>query len=213
MALSTFWHPAITADSAGTIRNHRNPCAPLANCLPFSAIRRSLVRAAGYAAHNSSVAYKNTFQEPSMNATTTRPTKTRSFFVVLLVGTLLLAALSALLAYLGAQGELGGTLWMGEADMSDSMAAWFIAIPIVVFVLGITLVILGVVGIITAVCVAVSLILALVAVFVALVLAIMPLLIFLAVPILVIYGLVKLVSRDTKPRVEVITLPAPTNNV
>jgi hypothetical protein len=42
------------------------------------------------------------------------------------------------------------------------------------------------------------------------VLAIMPLLIFLAVPILVIYGLVKLVSRDTKPRVEVITLPAPT---
>lgn len=108
---------------------------------------------------------------------------------------LVITALAMGLAHLHESGIMDSQLMMFDHDMSDSALGWAIAIPI--------LLVLGV--IVAAVCAGAALltvfalIFALVLTVLALVLAAMPIAIFFAIPVLAVYGLVKLLQRNPGP--------------
>lgn len=122
---------------------------------------------------------------------------TRVFMFLLLAALLLLAVSIGLSAYFGEHAH-NGSLMMFDEDMSDSAVAWFVAIPIVVVVLAITaLVTIGVL-MLALLAVLVAVVFGLLAAVVGVGLTLLPLVIFLAFPVLAIYGFVKLIQRDNR---------------
>lgn len=87
----------------------------------------------------------------------------------------------------------GPTLVFMDDDLSDSVLGWAIAIPVMVFVGVVLIAVFTGVALVIAVAVACAAVVAVLAV----VLAFTPVILFLAIPLLAIYGLVKLFRRDS----------------
>jgi hypothetical protein len=139
-------------------------------------------------------------------------TKTTKVLLTLLVCTIILVALSLFLAHMGSSGDLGGSLMFDDMDLSDSVLGWMIAIPILLVTLALVVFVMLSVGVMTAVIVVLAVAFGLVAAVFGILFALLPVVAFFAVPVLIIWGIVKLASRNAKPRIEVITLPAPTQS-
>lgn len=114
------------------------------------------------------------------------------FFTLMAI--LILAIIGAVIAAGPFPSGIGPTLVMFDQDYSDSAFGWLIAIPILVFVGILVVAILAGAALITVVALAFAAVL----VVFALLLAFTPFAVFLAIPILAIYGLVKLLQRDTR---------------
>jgi hypothetical protein len=120
--------------------------------------------------------------------------KTTRNLLFVLLGIAALLALSFAIFQWNAASEFPGSFTIDGHDLSDSPWGVVIAIP-VLFLVGLTLtaVFAGV-----AVMVVFALGIAALAVVLALALAVTPLLFILAIPLLVIYGFVKLIERDRR---------------
>ena len=88
----------------------------------------------------------------------------------------------------------GPTLMFFDEDMSDSALGWMIAVPIMVMVGVIVAAVMAGVAVVTAMALAFAAIM----VVLVLLVAITPIVVFLALPFLAIYGLVKLFQRDQR---------------
>lgn len=88
----------------------------------------------------------------------------------------------------------GPTLVIFDEDLSDSALGWALAIPIMVFVGVIVGAVLAGVAVITVVILAIAALM----VVLALLMAVTPVAVFLAIPVLAVYGLVKLLQRDRR---------------
>ena len=128
---------------------------------------------------------------------TSRFTRVALFF---LLAALLLLAVSIGLASFFTDNAHHGSLMFFDDDVSDSVFAWFVAIPIVVVVVTCALVVTVGAALLTLVAVlgavALGLLAALVGVLVAVVATLLPIAIILVVPALAIYGFVKLMQRN-----------------
>lgn len=113
-----------------------------------------------------------------------------------LVAILALAIIGSILASGSFHSSSGPSLMFFDEDLSDSALGWMIAIPILVIVGMVVTAVLAGAALITVVALA----FAAVMVALALLLAFTPFVIFLGLPILAIYGLVKLFQRD-QPKV------------
>ena len=115
-----------------------------------------------------------------------------------LLFTLLAVLLLAIVVTVIASGPLtsgsGPTLMMFDENLSDSALGWAIAIPILVFVGIIVTAVLAGAALITVMALAFAAILVVLAVL----LAFTPLALFVAIPVLAVYGLVKLFQRDRR---------------
>lgn len=120
-----------------------------------------------------------------------KPSRT---LVILLIALVALAAMGFALSYFHATHDFPGTLIMFDEDMSDSPIGWMIAIPIIIGVFAIVAVVLAGAAIITVIALAFAAVL----VILALLLAATPFALVLGIPILAIYGFVKLVQRDRR---------------
>ena len=113
----------------------------------------------------------------------------------------LLAALAVVLVIVDAMGlavthesgGIDGSLVLFDHDLSDSAFGWAIAIPILVLVAIIVAAVCAGAALLTVVAVMFAAILALLAIL----LAMTPFAIFLAIPVLAVYGLVKLFQRNS----------------
>ncbi len=114
--------------------------------------------------------------------------------VFALIAVLVLAIIGAVLASGPFHSGTGPTLMVFDEDLSDSALGWMIAIPILVVVGMVVVAILAGVALITTVAMAFAAIM----VILALLLAFAPFVIFLAIPVLAVYGLVKLFQRDQR---------------
>ena len=85
------------------------------------------------------------------------------------------------------------TLTFMDDDLSDSVFGWAIAIPVMIFVGVILVTVFTGVALVVTVAVACAAVVAVLAV----VLAFTPVILFLAIPLLAIFGLVKLFQRDS----------------
>ena len=112
--------------------------------------------------------------------------------LITLVVMIVVLAFSMALAATHEHGGINGPLMFFDHDLSDSAFAWAIAIPILLLV--------GV--IVVAVCAGAALLTVVALVFaalltvLALILAMTPFAVFLAIPVLAVYGLVKLTQRQ-----------------
>lgn len=122
----------------------------------------------------------------------------RPVFIILLA-----IAVIGLLAVLLANGHStvmpDGQLMMFGEDFSDSAVGWAIAIPILILAAVVLAIVLAGTGVLVAGVLVMALVMTLVAAVFAVAVTVLPLLAFIAVPILAIVGLVKLLSRPTKP--------------
>ncbi|MEO8103543.1 MAG: hypothetical protein ABI790_13530 [Betaproteobacteria bacterium] len=113
-----------------------------------------------------------------------------------LLYTLLVVLIVAIIAAVLASGPFpaghGPALVMFDEDLSDSALGWALAIPIMVFVGIVVGAILAGAALITVIAIAFAALM----VALALLLAFTPFAIFLAIPVLAVYGFVKLVRRD-----------------
>lgn len=112
------------------------------------------------------------------------------FFAIIVL--VVLAIIGAVIAS-GTFGH-GPTLVMFDEDLSDSALGWMIAVPVMVLVGVLVTAVLAGVAVITAIALA----FAAVMVVLALLIAFTPFAIFLALPVLAVYGLVKLFQRDQR---------------
>ena len=122
--------------------------------------------------------------------TTSRP------LVITLAGVLVIVALAVGLATLHESGGMDGSLMFFDHDLSDSAFGWAIAIPILVLVAVIVAVVCAGAALLTVVALAFAAVITVLA----LLLAMAPVAIFLAIPVLAVYGVVKLFQRDTGKR-------------
>ena len=106
---------------------------------------------------------------------------------------LVLAAMAMGLAAIHQSGGMDGTLMLFDHDLSDSAFGWAIAIPILLLVAVIVAVVCAGAALLTMV----ALVFAAVITVFALLLAMAPVAIFLAIPVLAVYGLVKLFQRNS----------------
>lgn len=106
---------------------------------------------------------------------------------------LVITALAMGLAVIHEHGGMDGSLMLFDHDLSDSVFGWAIAIPILLLVAIIVVAVCAGAALLTVV----ALIFAAVIAVAALVLAMTPFAIFLAVPVLAVYGLVKLFQRNS----------------
>ena len=118
------------------------------------------------------------------------PLVSRSLLAALAV-VLVLAAIAMGLAANHQSGGMDGTLMLFDHDLSDSALGWMIAIPIMLLVAVIVAVVCAGAALLTMV----ALVFAAVLTVFALLLAMAPVAIFLAIPVLAVYGLVKLFQR------------------
>ena len=125
--------------------------------------------------------------------TTSRP------LVITLAGVLVIVALAVGLATLHESGGMDGSLMLFDHDLSDSALGWAIAIPILVLVAVIVAVVCAGAALLTVVALAFAAVITVLA----LLLAMAPVAIFLAIPVLAVYGLVKLFQRDAGKRATV----------
>ena len=120
------------------------------------------------------------------------PLVSRSLLAALAV-VLVLAAIAMGLAAIHQSGGMDGTLMFFDHDLSDSAFGWMVAIPIMLLVAVIVAVVCAGAVLLTVV----ALVFAAVITVFALLLAMAPVAIFVAIPVLAIYGLVKLFQRNS----------------
>ena len=130
--------------------------------------------------------------------TTSRPTVSRPL-VITLVGVLVIVALAVGLATLHNSGGMDGSLMLFDHDLSDSALGWAITIPILVLVAVIVAVVCAGAALLTVVALAFAAVITVLA----LLLAMAPVASFLAIPVLAVYGMVKLFQRDAGKRATV----------
>jgi hypothetical protein len=106
----------------------------------------------------------------------------------------LILAIATLLASAHFETGSGPTLLMFDEDLSDSALGWAIAIPILVFVGIVVSAVLAGAALITVL----ALTFAAVIVLFTILLAFTPFALFLAIPLLAVYGFVKLIQRDQR---------------
>lgn len=123
-----------------------------------------------------------------------RPLVSRPLLITLAVA-LVITALAMGLAVTHESGGMDGSLMFFDHDLSDSAFGWVIAIPILLLVAIIVAAVCAGAALITVV----ALVFAAIITVLALVLAMTPIAIFLAIPVLAIYGLVKLFQRQPSP--------------
>ena len=111
--------------------------------------------------------------------------------LVALAVVLVITAIAMGLAATHASGGMDGTLMFFDHDLSDSALGWALVIPVILIVAVIVVAVLAGAALITVV----ALVFAAVITVLALVLAMAPLAILLAIPLLAVYGLVKLTQR------------------
>ena len=116
-------------------------------------------------------------------------------FLITLAVVLVIIALAMGLAVTHDRGGMDGTLMFFNHDLSGSAFGWAIAIPILLLVAIIVAAVCAGAALLTVV----ALVFATVLIVLALVLAMTPLAIFLAMPVLAVYGLVKLFQRQPAP--------------
>ena len=119
--------------------------------------------------------------------------KTSRPLLATLAVVLVIVALAMGLAVTHESGGIDGSLIFFDRDLSDSAFGWAIAIPILVIVGIIVAAVCAGAALLTVVAVMFAAILALLAVL----LAMTPFAIFLAIPVLAVYGLVKLFQRNS----------------
>ncbi len=119
------------------------------------------------------------------------PLVSRSLLAALAV-VLLVAAIAMGLAAMHQSGWMDGNLMLFDHELSDSALGWAIAIPILLLVAVIVAVVCAGAALLTVVALAFA---AVITVF-ALLLAMAPFAILLAIPVLAVYGLVKLFQRS-----------------
>lgn len=115
--------------------------------------------------------------------------------LITLAVVLVITALAMGLAVTHETGGMDGSLMLFDHDLSDSAFGWVIAIPILLLVAIIVAAVCAGAALITVV----ALVFAAIITVLALVLAMTPIAIFLAIPVLAIYGLVKLFQRQPSP--------------
>jgi hypothetical protein len=130
------------------------------------------------------------------------PRLTRVLLFVLLAILLLVATSIGLSLYFGEHAH-HGSLMMFDEDVSDSAVAWFVAIPVVVVALAIAALVTILALVLAMLALVLAVTLGLVAALVGIMLALMPIAVFLAIPVLAIYGFVKLMQRNNRPPVAV----------
>jgi len=148
--------------------------------------------------NNGGINHKRHLQGDHMNAviTTVGASNTTKVLGLILLSIIALVGLSMLMVSLHGAGNWSGGLMLGNDDISDSVIGWMIAIPVLIITAVIvTIVMLGV-GIILAAVMAMMLVLGLVAVVFGLAMTVLPIAAFIALPVLLVWGMVKLVSRD-----------------
>jgi hypothetical protein len=118
--------------------------------------------------------------------------KTSRPLLAALAVVLVIVALAMGLAVTHESGGIDGNLIFFDHDLSDSAFGWAIAIPILVLVAIIVAAICAGAALLTVVAVMFAAFLALLA----MLLAMTPIAIFLAIPVLAVYGLVKLFQRN-----------------
>lgn len=133
-----------------------------------------------------------------MNTVNTSTSKTTKVLGFILVSLIVLVALSMLMVSLHDVGNWQGGLIFGDADLSDSVLGWMIAIPVLIITAVIVTVVMIGVGVILAAVVAMALVLALLAVVFGLAMVVLPIAAFIAIPVLLVWGLVKLITRDNR---------------
>ena len=120
-----------------------------------------------------------------------QPSRTR--FIVL-TATLLLAIVAAVYVSTPFHGFNGATIMIDDHDFSDSAFGWMIAIPVMIFVgLVVTAVLAGAVLIASVAVAFAAFVVAII-----MLLAFAPIVIFLAIPMLALYGFFKLIQRDRR---------------
>ena len=112
--------------------------------------------------------------------------------IVTLAVVLVIAAAAAGLAYTHESGAINGSLLFLDQDLSDSALGWAIAIPVLLLVAVIVAAVLA--G--TALVVVFALIFAAIITVLALLFAMAPVVILTAIPVLALYGFIKLVQRN-----------------
>lgn len=112
-------------------------------------------------------------------------------FIITLAVVLVITAVAMGLAAAHASGGMDGSLMFFDHDLSDSAFGWAIAMPILVLIAIIVAAVCAGAALLTVV----ALVFAAVIAVLALLLAMTPLAIFLAIPVLAVYGLVKLFQR------------------
>ena len=129
------------------------------------------------------------------NPTVSRPPVSRALvsrpLIAALAVVLILAAVAMGLAAMHQSVSMDGNLMFFDHDLSDSAFGWMIAIPILLLVGVIVAVVCAGAALLTVV----ALVFAAVITVFALLLAMAPVAIFLAIPVLAVYGLVKLFQR------------------
>ncbi len=127
--------------------------------------------------------------------------KTTKLLLWILVAVLALIAVSFLMVHLHNVQQWDGGLYLFGDDMSDSVLGWMIAVPVLIVAAVVTVGALMGVGIILAGVVAMVVVLALLAAIFGILMVVLPFAILFAVPVLIIWGIVKLVSRKSyQPR-------------
>ena len=114
-------------------------------------------------------------------------------FLIALAVLLAVAALSMGLAATHEYGGIDGSLLFFDRDLSDSAFGWAIAIPILLLVGVIVIAVCAGAALLTVV----ALVFAALLTILALILAMTPFAVFLAMPVLAVYGLVKLFQRTS----------------
>ena len=142
----------------------------------------------------------NTAHEPTPSIS-----KSRKFLIAILILVTLLAGLSLLLAYLSSTGAFSGSLWVMDEDISHHALGWMIALPIIFIVFAVVIIAVLGAGIIAAGAIAMAVVLALLSIVFGLAMVVLPIAAFLAVPVLVVWGIAKLANR--KPSVVYVTQP------
>ena len=127
------------------------------------------------------------------------PTLSRPF--VFILATLAIIALLAVVLALGHQSGLySGSLLLFDEDLSDSVLGWALAVPVLMLTLFLLVVVLTGAGFIVFGALAFAVIAVLLSVACLVLLTLLPLAAFLAVPVLIVVGLVKLVGDRQRPQ-------------
>ena len=117
------------------------------------------------------------------------------FGVVVLLAVAVAAV--ALSIWLAGSVEPGTLVWFDD-DISDSALGWAIAIPVLILTAILVAVVLAGTGVMVVGALALAVVASIVAVLFALLLVFLPFAIFIAIPILVVVGLVKLMSKPAR---------------
>ena len=119
--------------------------------------------------------------------------KTSRPLLIVLAVVLVVTGLSVGLAVSHEYAAMGGSLMLFDHDLSDSAFGWLIAIPVMLLVAIVVIAVCAGAALLTVV----ALVFAAVIGVAALVLAMTPFAVFLVIPVLAVYGLVKLFQRKS----------------